>query len=105
MKNLPLPLSTETVVHATPFAEVKITGCSMGCLYATGPIDECHCTCKGETHGLMSGKLISPARCTPSAEARCKEGTEGTECRCACKGVNHALYAGISDYKISHFTL
>lgn len=85
--------------------EIKITGCSMGCLYATGPIDECLCKCAGEKHGWMSGKLIVPVKCTPQAETRCKSGLEGSFCLCACKGANHAIYAGIKNYKITHFTI
>lgn len=77
----------------------------MGCLYAYGPIDTCHCTCAGETHGLMGATIVVPVKCSPAAEIRCKSGVEGGVCDCACAGQNHALYAGIEDYKITTFTV
>ncbi len=81
---------------------IKVTNCSMGCLYSTQqPIDKCLCKCKGEHHGLMAGQMQAPARCSPAAEKRCKSGTEGTVCTCACKGRNHAIYAGIPHYKVT----
>ncbi len=76
---------------------MKITGCSMGCLYATGPIDKCLCKCGGKMHSLMVPHL-QPANCTPAARIRCQNGMEGTECHCACRGINHGLYKGIEDY-------
>lgn len=84
---------------------MNVTNCSMGCLYATGPIDKCRCKCGREYHSLMVPKL-QRVECSPAAATRCKDGTEGGECECACKGVNHALYREIADYskvKISYF--
>lgn len=75
----------------------------MGCLYAIGPIDKCLCSCDGDKHGLLSGKITLPAKCSPAAEIRCKSGQEGGECHCACGGQNHAIYAGIENYKITMF--
>lgn len=72
---------------------MKVTNCSMGCLYATGPLSKCLCACGGETHGLMvAGHDVVGAKCSPAVEARCKGGLEDGACRCACKGLNHALY-------------
>lgn len=84
---------------------INVTNCSMGCLYAEGPIDKCLCKCRGELHSLMVPKL-QRATCTPAARVRCQDGTEAGECVCACRGVNHALFRTIDDYssiKINHF--
>ncbi len=76
---------------------MKITGCSMGCLYATGPIGKCLCPCAGTSHGLLANRPIA-ARCSPAVEVRCKGGNENGACRCACGGVNHGLYREIPDF-------
>jgi hypothetical protein len=70
----------------------------MGCMYATGPLSKCLCTCKGAMHALMTNRP-QPVKCSPAAEIRCKSGEEGGECQCACKGVNHGLYRGIESFE------
>lgn len=75
---------------------MKITNCSMGCMYATGPIDKCLCSCQGAMHAMMVARTA--VKCSPAVEKRCKAGEEGGECTCACGGVNHGLYAGIENF-------
>lgn len=83
---------------------MKVSGCSMGCLYATGPIDKCLCPCGGASHGLMAEHQHPVAvKCSPAAEKRCKSGEEGGECKCACGGMNHGLYQGIGELKITEY--
>lgn len=78
---------------------LKITNCSLGCMYAEGSLDTCKCSCGGFTHGILAAKQVHvAAKCSPAAEVRCKSGLEGGECRCACKGVNHAIYQHIQDF-------
>ncbi len=77
---------------------IKVTGCSMGCMYATGPLSKCYCACKGSTHGLMVPEVQVAAKCSPSVEKRCKAGNEDGECSCACGGKNHGLYQTIENY-------
>lgn len=78
---------------------MKISNCSMGCLYATGPLDKCLCACKGSTHGLMAEQPVHiHAECTPSVAVRCKTGNESGACKCACGGLNHGLYHEIEDF-------
>ncbi len=78
---------------------MKVTNCSMGCMYATGPISKCLCNCKGEMHALMANRPIK-AECSPAVEKRCKAGVEGGECQCACGGVNHGLYGAVDFSKV-----
>lgn len=70
----------------------------MGCMYATGPIDKCLCTCKGSMHAMMVHAPVA-LKCSPSVEKRCKAGNESGECRCACGGVNHGLYSEIKNFE------
>ena len=77
---------------------MKITNCSMGCMYAEGALDKCQCVCGGVTHGLMTEKVTTHAECSPAAATRCKNGEEGTECHCACAGANHGLYHSITSF-------
>lgn len=76
---------------------MKVTNCSMGCMYATGPLSKCHCSCQGSMHGLMV-KNTAAAKCSPAVEVRCKSGREDGPCSCACGGVNHGLYNTIVDF-------
>lgn len=76
---------------------MKITSCSMGCMYATGPVEKCLCSCKTAMHGLMV-KKPEPIKCSPAVEKRCKAGLEGGPCKCACGGHNHGLYRTIADF-------
>lgn len=76
---------------------MKVTNCSMGCMYAYGPIDKCLCPCSGKTHGLMANRPVA-ARCSPAVEKRCKAGNENGECACACGGINHGLYRSIENF-------
>lgn len=79
---------------------IKITGCSIACLYAEGGLDKCQCACGGKTHGLMAEQpLIVAAFCSRGQEKKCKDGTEGGECACACGGMNHGLYHGIVGFE------
>ncbi len=73
---------------------MKVTGCSMGCMYATGPIDKCVCACGGTSHALMTNRPVA-IKCSPAVEKRCKAGQEGGACQCACGGMNHGLYAAV----------
>lgn len=82
---------------------MKITNCSMGCMYATGPLFKCLCTCGGTTHGLMVPQTFAQ-KCSPAVEKRCKAGNEDGECRCACKGVNHGLYKTIGSFETIQIT-
>jgi len=79
--------------------------CSMGCMYAETAA--CACSCRGATHGSMVEKpVLVPVKCSPAAEARCKEGNESGACKCACGGINHGVYQTIPDFasvKISHY--
>lgn len=74
------------------------TSCSMGCMYAEGPVSLCHCSCKGVTHGIISQAHLRAVKCSPAAEKRCKEGNETGACECACGGVNHGVYKGIENF-------
>lgn len=76
---------------------MKVTNCSMGCMYATGPIDKCLCSCKGAMHAMMVQKTDKVA-CTPSVSARCMSGQEDGDCQCACGGLNHGLYREIENF-------
>lgn len=82
---------------------MKITNCSIGCMFAEGAIAECQCQCAGVTHGLLANRPVS-AKCTPAAEMRCKSGEEKGECKCACEGINHALYRNIAEFEHIHIT-
>lgn len=77
---------------------MRVTNCSMGCMYATGPIGKCLCPCDGKSHGMMATNLSVSAKCSPAVAVRCKSGNEDGECKCACKGVNHGLYQVIKDF-------
>lgn len=89
----------------TPDIAINVTGCSMGCLYSDRqPVSACRCKCGGAMHGLMTGQQSGPARCTPSAEARCKSGEEGGVCTCACGGRNHGVHITMQGYKIVDYT-
>lgn len=76
---------------------IKVTGCSMGCAYAEGPLSKCLCVCRGEKHGLMVPKVVF-THCSKNMGNRCKAGDEEGECKCACGGMNHGLYAHIPDF-------
>jgi hypothetical protein len=80
--------------------------CSMGCVYAEGPVSLCECSCGGKTHGQFSENTVRAVRCSPAAERRCKEGNETGACQCACNGTNHGIYQLIPDFasvKITHY--
>ena len=78
---------------------LKISNCSIACIYAEGGLDKCQCKCKGAMHGLMSQTLIVAAFCSKGHEKQCKSGAEGIECVCACGGLNHGLYHGIEGFE------
>lgn len=79
---------------------MKVTNCSMGCMYATGPLSKCFCICKGITHGLMTPHSTPRVECSPAARERCQGGFEDGDCQCACRGVNHGLYREIDDFHL-----
>lgn len=76
---------------------MKVTNCSLGCMYAEGLLEKCLCSCKGSMHGLMVKKAVK-AECSRNMGNRCKDGAEGGECHCACGGANHGLYKTIPDF-------
>lgn len=76
---------------------MKITNCSMGCMYAEGPIDKCLCACGGAHHALMVNRPVA-VKCSPAVEKRCKAGNEDGACTCKCGGINHGLYKEIADF-------
>lgn len=79
---------------------LKISNCSIACIYAEGGLDKCQCKCKSSMHGLMAEKpLIVAALCTPGHEKQCKSGAEGVECVCQCLAMNHGLYHGIEGFE------
>jgi hypothetical protein len=71
----------------------------MGCLYAEGPISKCLCPCGGNMHGMLTGKTVEKAECSPAVRIRCMNGHEGGICRCACRGTNHGLYRTIEGFE------
>lgn len=78
---------------------IKITNCSLGCMYAEGLLSKCQCTCGGATHGILAAKKAPMfAKCSPAVEVRCKSGQEGGHCECACGGMNHGLYSHIEHF-------
>ena len=79
---------------------MKVTNCSMGCMYAEGGLDKCQCVCGGVTHGLMAPHSTPRVACTPSAALKCQSGEEGGDCKCACQGANHGLYRTIENFDI-----
>lgn len=76
---------------------MKITNCSLGCMYAEGPLSKCQCACGGSMHALMVNRPVA-AQCSRNMGNRCKEGREEGECTCACGGANHGLYHTIEDF-------
>lgn len=75
--------------------QINTENCSIGCMYAELGVEFCQCKCNGITHGMLVAEqhLIPVAECTPSAESRCKSGTEQGSCKCACGGLNHGMHA------------
>lgn len=51
-------------------------------------------------HGLFVEKP-EPAKCSPAAEKRCKEGNESGACECACGGANHGIYKHLPDFDLT----
>lgn len=78
---------------------MKVTNCSMGCMYATGPIAKCLCQCGGSMHAMMV-EAPKQVKCSPAVEKRCKAGEEGGACTCACGGLNHGLYGSVDFSKV-----
>lgn len=75
---------------------IRGTNCSMGCMYAE--TDACQCKCNRAMHGILAENRYIPAKCSPAAEKRCKEGNESGGCECACEGMNHGIYKHIENF-------